>query len=176
MDRLGLVPARPVNVPPPLLYDLSKVDLQQIIFTREQIYDRLPQRFEFMQLNGVIHVDRDAKVAIAYRDVREDEWWVRGHVPGRPIFPGILMLETGAQLAAFVTAILRDYTGFVGFGGVDDCKFRGAVTPPARIYMICHLTESRARRIKGDCQAVVDEAVVFEAQITGLQIPGAAGD
>jgi 3-hydroxyacyl-[acyl-carrier-protein] dehydratase len=162
-------------VPPPLLYDLDKIDLDQVVYTREQIYARLPHRFEFMQLGGIVHVDLSAGVAVAFRDVRPDEWWVRGHVPGNPIFPGVLMLETAAQLAAFMMRYVQDYEGFVAFGGVDRCKFRGAVTPPTRIYMICKKGEDRPRRIAGDCQAVVEGTLVFEATITGLPMPETAG-
>lgn len=162
-------------MPPPLLYDLDKVDLNRVVYTREQIYAKLPHRFEFMQLGGIVHVDRQAGVAVAYRDVRADEWWVRGHVPGTPIFPGVLMLETAAQLAAFMMRYVDDYEGFVAFGGVDRCKFRGAVTPPARIIMICRKSEDRPRRIAGDCQAVVEGVVVFEATITGLPVSKPAG-
>ena len=157
-------------MPPPLIFDLSAIDLDQVLFTREQVYQKLPHRFEFMHLDAVVHLDSAAEVAVAYRDVRPDEWWVRGHVPGRPIFPGVLMLETAAQLAAFVSKCLSGYAGFVAFGGVDRCKFRSAVTPPARIYMVCHQIENRPRRIAADCQAVVDGVVVFEACITGLPI------
>jgi 3-hydroxyacyl-[acyl-carrier-protein] dehydratase len=154
-----------------LLYDLNKVDFSQVICARQDIYKRLPHRFEFMQLDAVVHVDEAAAVAVAYRDVREDEWWVRGHVPGRPIFPGVLMLETAAQLAAFMSKELYGHKGFVAFGGVDRCKFRDAVTPPARLYLICHQVENKPRRIAADCQGVVDGAVVFEAYIMGLTIP-----
>ncbi len=162
-----------VAVPPQLLYDLGKVDLSQVVYTREAIYERLPHRYEFMQLDGIVHLDREAAVAIAYRDVREDDWWVRGHVPGRPIFPGVLMLETAAQLAAFTCKYVHEYQGFVAFGGVDRCKFRDAVTPPSRLFFVCHQIENKPRRIAADCQGLVDGAVVFEARITGLPIPNA---
>lgn len=158
-------------MPPPLLYRLESVDLSHVYATREQIYAGLPHRFEFMQLDGVVHLDEPASVAIAYRDIREDEWWVRGHIPGQPLFPGILMLETAAQLAAFMSHTVYHYPGFIAFGGVDRCKFRTAVTPPARLYVICHQIETKPRRIAADCQAVVDGNLVFEARITGLPIP-----
>ena len=158
-------------MPPPLLYDLDSIDLDRVLFTREQIYEKLPHRFEFMQLDGIIHMDEAAGVAVAYRDICLDDWWARGHVPGRPIFPGVLMLEVSAHLSAFMMRYLDGYDGFVAFGGVDKCKFRDAVTPPARMYMICRRVEDRPRRISGDCQGIVDGSLVFEAQITGLPIP-----
>ena len=162
-------------MPPPLLCDLASIDLERVIFTRQEIYEKLPHRFEFMQLDGIVHVDEEGAVAVAYRDVRVDEWWVRGHVPGRPIFPGVLMLETAAHLAAFMMRYIAGYEGFVAYGGVDRCKFRDAVVPPARVYMICCKAEDRPRRITADCQAVVDGRLVFEARITGLPMGGSAG-
>jgi len=157
-------------VPPPLLYDLDQIDLDRIEYTREQIYQKLPHRHEFMHLDGIVHIDYEAEVAVAYRDVRLDEWWVRGHIPGRPIFPGVLMLETAAQLAAFATKYVTDFQGFVAYGGVDKCKFREAVIPPSRLYFLCHAVENKRRRITADCQGIVNGALVFETRITGLPI------
>lgn len=168
----GPRPSGLTNVPPLLLYDLDNVDLRQRLYTREQIYAKLPHRFEFMQLDAVVHIDRQAEVAVALREVRRDEWWVRCHVPGQPIFPGVLMLETAAHLAAFMTKYIHDYHGFVAFGGVDKCKFRDAVVPPAQLYMICQQLENKSRRIAADCQAVVAGKLVFEAKIIGLPITG----
>ncbi|MFQ5489547.1 MAG: 3-hydroxyacyl-ACP dehydratase FabZ family protein [Phycisphaerae bacterium] len=157
-------------MPPPLLFDFSRLEADRVLYTRDQIYERLPHRYEFMQLDGIVHMED--RLAVAYRDVRPDEWWVRGHVPGRPIFPGVLMLETAAHLSAFLMRYIdSSYDGFVAFGGVDSCKFRGAVIPPSRIYMVCRETEDRPRRIGGDCQAFVNGTMVFEAKITGLPMP-----
>lgn len=156
------------SVPPPLLYDLNAVDLDRVVYTREEIYDCLPHRYEFMQLDAIVHVDEAAEIAIARRDVREDEWWVKGHVPARPLLPGVLLLETAAQLAAFMRNKMFGQPGFVGFGGVDDCKFREAITPPARIYVVGKKVENRPRRVQAACQAVIDGSLVFEATITGL--------
>ncbi len=158
-------------MPPPLLCDLDSLDLSRVLYTREQIYARLPHRHEFMHLDGIVHFDPEAELAVAYRDIRTDEWWVRGHIPERPIFPGVLMLETAAQLAAFLLRYARDYKGFVAYGGVDSCKFRDAVLPPCRLYMVCRKAEDRPRRIVGDCQGLVNGKLVFEARITGLPLP-----
>lgn len=155
-------------MPPPLLFDLDRIDLDRVLVTREEIYSKLPQAFEFAQLDGVTYFDAERGVGVAFRDVKPDEWWVRGHVPGRPIFPGVLMLESAAQVAAFFTKYVLGYEGFVAFGGVDKCKFREAVIPPARIYLLCKRTEERPRRIICQTQGIVDGAIVFEAVITGL--------
>ena len=52
-------------------------------------------------LNGVNYYDHNGKI-VGYKDVREDEFWVEGHIPGRPLLPGVIMIEAAAQLASFL--------------------------------------------------------------------------
>lgn len=158
-------------MPPPLLFNLESIDLSRLELTREQIYQWLPQRFEFMVLDGVCHLDTRTKQVVAFCDVRPDAWWVRGHVPGRPLLPGVLMIEMGAQAAALEAKIATGSNAFIGFGGVDKCKFREAVIPPTRLYILAVAVEQRPRRIITDIQGVVDGKIMFEATITGLALP-----
>ncbi|MEK7756493.1 MAG: 3-hydroxyacyl-ACP dehydratase FabZ family protein, partial [Planctomycetota bacterium] len=128
-----------------------------------------PQRFEFRLLDGVCMVDLERQRIVAYADIRSEDWWVRGHVPNRPLLPGVLMLEMAAQASA-VLAKLRGCDAFIGFGGVDNCKFRETVVPPARLFIIGVGVDFRPRRIVSDTQGVMDGKLVFEARITGLTI------
>ena len=155
-------------MPPPLLIDIDRVDLDQVLLTREDIYAKLPQAHEFAQLDGICYMNQERGEGIAFRDVRADEWWCRGHIPGHPIFPGVLQLESAAQVAAFLTIYVAGLEGFIGFAGVDRCKFREAVIPPARVYYLCKRVSRRPRRIVCEAQGVVNGTVVFEAVITGL--------
>ncbi len=157
-------------MPPPLLIDLNEVDLGRVCLTREQIYQQLPQRFEFQVLGGACFVDCPGKRIVCFADVRSEDWWVRGHVPGRPLLPGVVMLEMAAQTSAVLAGQLDDNDAFIGFGGVERCKFRETVSPPARLYLLCVGLECRARRIVSAAQGVVEGRLVFEAQITGLTI------
>jgi len=150
--------------------DLSTLDLNKLCVTREQIYERLPHRHEFMQVDGIIHLDRERRLAVGLRDIREDEFWVRGHIPGRPLFPGVLMLESAAHMASYLSQELCPDDRFLGFGGVDGVKFRGAVAPPARMYLLLKAIDIRPRRTICDAQGIVDGKLVFEARITGLPI------
>ncbi|MEE9297315.1 MAG: hypothetical protein V3W34_20435 [Phycisphaerae bacterium] len=154
-----------------LLLDLEQFDCTKVIYDRERIYDRLPQKHEFMVLDGVCHLDHDVGEAIAFMDVRQDQWWCKAHIPGNPILPGMLMLEAAAQLAAFMERYSNEgFEGFVGFGGVDECKFRRTVTPPSRVWLLCRRFEARSRRIICQVQGVVDGKLTFEAKVTGLVI------
>jgi len=156
-------------MPPPLLIDLRQVDLDRVCLTKDDIYERLPQRFEFRVLDGVCMLDVEGQRIVAYADIRSEDWWVRGHVPNRPLLPGVLMLEMAAQASA-VLARLHGNDTFIGFGGMDNCKFRDTVVPPARLYILGVGVDYRPRRIVSDTQGVMDGKLVFEARITGLTI------
>src|SRR5690606_31456615 len=97
---------------------------------------------------------------IGYKDVTADEFWVEGHIPGRPLFPGVLMIEAGAQLASFYTKHVLKWPGFVGFGGVDRVKFRQQVLPGSRLYIIGERKWERHRRIGCDIQGMIDGNLV----------------
>ena len=103
-----------------------------------------------------------------YRDVRADEFWVRGHIPGRPIFPGVLMIETAAQMVSYYVVSANPGKGFMGFGGVDGVKFRGAVVPGQRVIMLARRVEERSRRVIAATQAYVNNTLVYEGTITGM--------
>jgi 3-hydroxyacyl-[acyl-carrier-protein] dehydratase len=150
--------------------DLSTVDLTQVYADHDAIYSILPHRYEFAQLDAVVAVYPDQFMGIARRVVREDEFWVRGHIPGRPLLPGVLMIETAAQLASYLAAKFNVIEGFLGFARVDEVSFRGAVSPPATMYFIMKLIEHRRRRVVGDAQAFLNNQLVFEGRITGMPI------
>jgi 3-hydroxyacyl-[acyl-carrier-protein] dehydratase len=150
--------------------DLTKIDLDHVHADRDAIYDRLPHRFEFTQLDALVHFDRDKQVAVARRIVREDEFWVRGHIPGRPIMPGVLMIESAAHAASYLALEVGDYAGFLGFAGVDQVKFRGAVMPPATMHILLKLVEARSRRFIADAQGIVEGKLVFEGRIAGMPV------
>lgn len=155
-------------MPPPLLFDLDAIDLNGVQFTQDQIYARLPHRFEFKLLGGIIYLDMNVGRVVSFYDCREDSWWTRGHVPERPLLPGILMLEMAAQTAAFAAQLYEADAGFMAFGGLDGCKFREAVFPGERMYILAEAVEHRRRKIVSRTQGIKSGRVVFEAQITGL--------
>jgi len=159
-------------MPPPLLFDLDRIDLTTVSIPQNELYERLPHRHEFMLLDGGFQLDLDALRLVTFLDVREDGWWIRGHVPGRPIFPGVLMLEAAAQTSAILAKVVNDdYDSFIGFGGVDDCRFREPAIPPARLVFLCQLTENRPRRITSSVQGLIGSKLAFEAKITGMRLP-----
>jgi len=155
-------------MPSEALFDVSAVDLDNPIVDREGIYQVNPHRFEFMLLDGILQIDRENARLVGYRDVSEDEFWVRGHIPGRPLFPGVLIIEAAAQLVSYYIMSENPEKGFLGFGGVTDVKFRGAVVPGDRLVFLGQLTEKRRRRIIGVTQAYVEGKQVYEGVVIGM--------
>jgi 3-hydroxyacyl-[acyl-carrier-protein] dehydratase len=158
----------------PLMVKLEEIDQSKNEYTIEDVRKYLPQRYEFEQLTGVFAILRDLEfpIAVGYRDIGDDEFWVRGHVPGRPLFPGVLMLEAAAQLSTFMFKLLSgdDPNRFLGFGGLEKVRFRGVVAPGDRLIIIARMIEARQRRCTFDTQGVVNGRLVFDAQIIGVPV------
>jgi 3-hydroxyacyl-[acyl-carrier-protein] dehydratase len=154
-------------MPPSLIFDISGIDLSAVAADQEMIRTFNPQRGDMEHLNGVTWYDSVQEKIIGYKDVRPDEFWVSGHIPGRPLLPGVLMIEAAAQLASFYIKGVARTEGFIGFGGVEDCKFRQQVPPGVRMYIIAHQEYSRHRRFKSRMQGLVQGQIVFEATIIG---------
>ena len=123
-------------MPPQFLFDLSSIDLTKVAYGPDEIRKVNPHRGDMEMLNGIIWVDTDAGCILGYKDIRADEFWVSGHIPGRPIFPGVLMIETAAQLASFYTKKFIQWPGFIGFGAANECRFRGQVLPGQRMLFL----------------------------------------
>ena len=159
-------------MPPKLLVDLGQLDLTRITITIEEIRQVNPQRNEMEQLSGIIAYRPDEGYAVAFKDVRPDEFWVPGHIPGRPLLPGVLMIEAAAQLSSFYykMAMGKDDPRFVGFGGVTDVKFRRTVEPGERLIILARCRELKHRRAVFDTQEVVGDTLVFEGTIIGMPV------
>ncbi len=152
--------------------DLASLRLGAVIFGADEIRRRNAQRFEMEMLDAVIHCDVEAGIIAGFKDLRRDDWWARGHIPGDPLFPGCLMVEAAAQLASF---FYREALGdrgapFFGFGGIDDLRFRGAVRPPARFIVAARRELLRPRMSRFLVQGFVDGRLVFGGKILGVAL------
>lgn len=157
-------------MPPALILDPATIDCSNVVASAEAIMACNPQRFEFRLLDAIVLVDEGARIFAGYHDLREDDWWVRGHIPGRPLFPGVLMIEAAAQLASYMAHHAKIVGGFLGFAGVDKVKFRGAVTPPARFLVVGQGVSLKSRRVICNTQGFVGRDMVFEGEITGMPV------
>jgi 3-hydroxyacyl-[acyl-carrier-protein] dehydratase len=158
-------------MPPLLLFDLAQIDLTaEPIFDKEAIGKENPQRFEMQQVDGILWYDKEKFLILGYKDVRADEFWVRGHIPGRPLMPGVIMIEAAAQLLSFFVKRIYEVEGFIGFTGIDSAKFRSVVEPGQRLYLLGNLTKITTRKYSADIQGVVDGTMVFETTVSGMKV------
>jgi 3-hydroxyacyl-[acyl-carrier-protein] dehydratase len=155
------------------IVDLDLLDFDRPIADIEAIRALNPQRYEMEQLTAVLYEDLDRNVCAAYVQTSGDSFWCRGHMPGMPLMPGMMMIEAAAQLASFYTQ-RHDLLGaqMVGFGGVDNVKFRGVVLPGDRLILMVKLIKARRNRmIVAHFQGVVGDQIVCEGELKGIPIP-----
>ncbi len=156
-----------------LIVDLTTVDLSQVYADLDEIREYNPQRYEMEQLTAIVFVDREHDRCLGYKDITENEFWVRGHMPSMPLMPGVVMCESAAQLSSYYTQHL-DLLGaeMVGFGALEEVRFRDLVTPGDRFYVACQLLRSRrGRMVICRFQGYVDDRVVVEGKIKGIPLP-----
>ena len=155
------------------IIDPALLDFDRPIADIEAIRAFNPQRHEMEQLTAILYEDLDRNACAAYKEITSDEFWVRGHMPGMPLMPGVIMLEAVAQLSSYYTQ-KHDLLGaaMVGFGGVDEVRFRGVVTPGDKLILMVVLEKARrGRMIVARFQGVVDGSLVLEGVLRGIPIP-----
>jgi 3-hydroxyacyl-[acyl-carrier-protein] dehydratase len=158
-------------MPPELHFDPSRLDMTQVVADQESIRAVLPQRFEMLQLTAVVHVDTEQELIVGYKDVRPDEFWVRGHMPDYPLLPGVLMCEAAAQLCSFYCVTYKLLQGdFVGFGGMENVRFRGVVHPGDRLVLVGKGMRINRRQTVFNVQGFVGSTMVFHADVIGVPL------
>lgn len=156
-----------------LIHDPATLDFQHVIADAAEIRKYNPQRFEMEQLTAIIYEDLAQHICVGYKDVSLDEFWVRGHMPNMPLMPGVMMLEAAAQMCSYFSQ-KYDLLGadMVGFGGLEDVRFRDPVIPGDRLVLMCQMTKLRRGRIVvTKFQGFVRNSLAVEGILKGIPIP-----
>ena len=151
------------------LVDVNTIDITKVVADIEEIRKHNRQRFEFEMLSGIVAMDKDKQLVVGYKQLTPDDFWVRGHIPGRPVLPGVMQIEAAAQLTSYyyMDSIGNPPDVFIGFMGVDAVKFRGFVSPSDTLIIAAKVQEIRSRRCIFYCQEFVKDKMVFEGTIFG---------
>lgn len=159
-------------MPPPSLFPLDSLDFDNPEFDLDEIRKVNPQRHEMEQLTAVLTVNQELRSLAGYKDLSDDEFWITGHMPGFPLMPGVVMCECAAQLAGFYARKYNVLGGdYVGFGGMNDVKFRYPVFPGDRLVLMAMVTKVRPhRRAEFDFQGFVSDRMVFCGSMFGVPI------
>ncbi len=133
---------------------------------RREIEEILPHRDPFLLLDEVIELEPGMRV-VARKLVREDEWYLTGHFPGRPIMPGVLMVEAMAQTGAVAVLSDEENRGKLAlFAGIDDVRFKRIVVPGDELELTCELERVRGPVGRGKATATVDGKLAVRGTLT----------
>ncbi|HZY90298.1 MAG TPA: 3-hydroxyacyl-ACP dehydratase FabZ family protein [Gemmataceae bacterium] len=158
-------------MPPELHFDPANVDFGRVLADRAEIRRVNRQRFEMEQLDAIVYADPEQALIVGYKDVRPDEFWVRGHLPDYPLLPGVLMCEAAAQMCSFYVVTYKLLRGdFVGFGGMENVRFRGPVHPGDRLLLVAKGVRMHHRQTIFNVQGFVGTTMVFHADIIGVPL------
>jgi 3-hydroxyacyl-[acyl-carrier-protein] dehydratase len=135
-------------------------------FGREGIEEILPHREPFLLIDEVVELQPGARV-VARKTVRPDEWYLAGHFPGRPVMPGVLIVEALAQTGAVAVLSEAANRGKLAlFAGIDAVRFKRIVEPGDELELTCDLERVRGPIGRGKATARVDGELAARGTLT----------
>jgi len=133
---------------------------------KSEIEAILPHRDPFLLIDEVVELEPGSRV-VARKRVREDEFWTAGHFPGRPVMPGVLIVEAMAQTGAVAVLSEEENRGRIAFfAGIDDVRFKRMVVPGDELELECHLERIRGPIGRGKATAKVDGKLAARGTLT----------
>jgi 3-hydroxyacyl-[acyl-carrier-protein] dehydratase len=130
-------------------------DRLKTVLGRAEIEAILPHREPFLMIDEVLELEPGERVR-ARKTVRPDEWYLAGHFPGRPVMPGVLIVEAMAQTGAVAVLSQEENRGRIAlFAGIDDVRFKRIVEPGDELELECTLEVVRGPIGRGKATARV---------------------
>ena len=133
-----------------------------------KILEKLPHRYPMLLVDRVLEIEKNVRIR-AVKNVTFNEPFFQGHFPGRPVMPGVMMLEALAQAAAILAfddlGVLPDDNTVFYFVGVDKARFKRPVEPGDQLLLHATLERSKAGIVKFAARAMVGEAVAVQAEL-----------
>jgi 3-hydroxyacyl-[acyl-carrier-protein] dehydratase len=162
-----------VRSPRRLILNLDGIDLERRLHDRATIEKFIPHRGAMSLLDAVVWESKDYTEGVALVNVRPDSFWVQGHFPGRPMMPGVLMIEAAAQMACYLYNRRHPEPKVVAFLRIENAAFRQTVRPGDVLRILCREVKISTRRFVSDAQGIIgSDRIAFDARISGMRLTG----
>lgn len=136
------------------------------MLNKEEIKEIIPQREPFLMIDEVEEYV-PGESCVAYKNVEETEWYFKGHFPGNPIMPGVLITESLAQAGAVAILSVPENKGKNAlFGGINNMKFKKIVVPGDRLKLEVKIIKRKGPIGVGEAIATVDGVVAAKGELT----------
>ncbi|SRR5579871_83457 len=126
----------------------------------------LPHRHPFLLVDSIVEYEAGKRI-VGIKNVTSTEFWVPGHFPGRPLMPGVLIIEALAQTGGVLVLLSTGSpeTKLLLFASVDEGRFRRPVTPGDQLRLVCEVLQARSSVCKMIGRAYVGEHLVAEGTV-----------
>ena len=142
-----------------------------MLFDVTEIQKVLPHRYPFLLIDSIVEMEPGKRV-VAVKNVTINEHYFQGHFPGRPVMPGVLIVEAMAQAGGFL--LFRDVpdreSKLMFFAAVDNCRFRRPVVPGDQLRLEVKVAQARATFCKMEGIARVGDEVAAEATLMSKMV------
>lgn len=136
------------------------------IYTAQEIMDIIPHRYPFLLIDTIEELEEGVR-ALGKKCVSVNEPYFRGHFPGNPVMPGVLIMEALAQVGAVAILSRPEWKGRTAyFAGIDKAKFRKKVLPGDVLMLETEIIKVKGSIGVGKARAFVDGKVAAEAELT----------
>jgi UDP-3-O-[3-hydroxymyristoyl] N-acetylglucosamine deacetylase/3-hydroxyacyl-[acyl-carrier-protein] dehydratase len=148
---------------------LKRFAREERVLGIEEIMKVLPHRYPFLLVDKIVEID-DGKRIVGIKNVTINEPFFQGHFPGHPIMPGVLIIESMAQIGGMLLmgTVGDPESKVVYFMSLDNVKFRRPVKPGDQLRCELELVQVRGMVCKMRGVATVDGQVVAEADMAAM--------
>ena len=141
------------------------------MLTIQEIIKLLPHRYPMLLVDRILEIEEGKRI-VGLKNVTANEQFFQGHFPGAPVMPGVLIVESMAQVGAllFVQNLPDRERKLFYFGAVDKARFRKPVVPGDQLILECELLQKRSNTVKLRCTAKVAGVLVAEAELMSVMV------